>query len=361
MAIIKLAVDEFMALAANNIVLDVRSEGEFEYAHIPKAYSLPLFNNDERKVVGTTYKQQSREEAIKIGLQYFGPKMLTMLQNVESICKKRNTTYTGKETLLVHCWRGGMRSAGVAWLLDLYGFKVYTLVGGYKAYRNWVLQQFNKPYSFQIIGGFTGSGKTKMLHQLQKRGCSIVDIEAIANHKGSTFGAIGLPAQPSQEMFENILANSLLQAKENTKNKSLSYIFIEDESQRIGSVNIPKPLFEQMRQQKVLFLDIPFEERLKYIVSDYGKHQQSDLVNAIVRIKKKLGGVDAKQAIHFLLEDDVHNCFKILLNYYDKLYNIGLNKRNNVYEQVCTIQCNHVDADENATAVLQTLAASKNQ
>ncbi|MFY7899527.1 MAG: tRNA 2-selenouridine(34) synthase MnmH [Chitinophagaceae bacterium] len=358
MAITKLSVDDFIAFANNHIVLDVRSEGEFNHAHIPNAYCLPLFNNDERKVVGTTYKQKSRENAIKIGLEYFGPKMPIMIETVESICKEKYGKSTGKETILVHCWRGGMRSAGIAWLLDLYGFKVYTLIGGYKAYRNWVLEQFTKQYPIKIIGGYTGSGKTYVLNELEKKGLATIDIEGIAKHKGSAFGAIGMDIQPSQEMFENELAKALNVATENVTTNTLPYIFMEDESQRIGSVNIPKVLFEYMRKQTVYFLDIPFEERLNHILNDYGKHPQTELVNAIVRIKKKLGGLDAKQAIGFLLEDDIKNCFAILLKYYDKLYNIGLHKRQNVQEQVCTVVGSVVHANNNALAIMNALSAN---
>ena len=143
MAIQKLTIEDFVAVANTGIVIDVRSPSEFEHAHIPNAFSLPLFNDEERAIVGTTYKQKSREQAIKIGLPFFGNKMLPMVESVEKWAsdfqKKNKTEHT---TIYVHCWRGGMRSAAVAWLLDLYGFKDCQIIGGYKAYRNWVLQQF---------------------------------------------------------------------------------------------------------------------------------------------------------------------------------------------------------------------------
>ena len=139
-------------LNSDDLILDVRSPKEFNHAHIPQAYSLSLFTDDERKIVGTTYKQNSREAAIKIGLDFFGGKMKTMVETVEQLNPK-------DKKIFIHCWRGGMRSNAVAWLLDLYGFKVYLLKGGYKAYRNWVLQQFEKEYELKIIGGKTGSGK----------------------------------------------------------------------------------------------------------------------------------------------------------------------------------------------------------
>ncbi len=124
------------------LIIDVRSPDEYAHAHIPNAFSLPLFTNEERAEIGTTYKQQSREAAIKLGLPFFGNKMQNMIEQVEGWAASYEKTNGNKPTILVHCWRGGMRSAAVSWLLDLYGFKTEQLSGGYKAYRNWVLAQF---------------------------------------------------------------------------------------------------------------------------------------------------------------------------------------------------------------------------
>lgn len=346
MAISKLQIDEFIQLSKQFPVFDVRSEGEFLHAHIPEAYSLPLFNNEERKIVGTAYKQESKQKAIKIGLKYFGSKMVKMVEAVEKITAEKNT-----RTVLVHCWRGGMRSAGVAWLLDLYGFKVYTLVGGYKVYRNWVLKQFEQQYPIKIIGGYTGSGKTDLLIELGKRGESIIDLEGLAHHKGSAFGAMGQAPQPTQEMFENLLAEALFQHHSALSGDKV--IWMEDESQRIGEVNIPTVLFKQMRTKQVLFLEIPFEERLQYILKGYGQFSKEQLVNAIIRIKKRLGGLETKNAINCLLEDDVKGCFSILLKYYDKGYFAGSQKRDNPDQLICKIPSTKVDATTNAIQLLQ--------
>lgn len=338
MAIQKLAIDDFLQLAKEHTVIDVRSPGEYNHAHIPGALSLPLFNDEERKVVGTTYKQQSRENAIKIGLDYYGTKMRAMVEQVEEWLKDKQD-----KTVLVHCWRGGMRSAGVAWLLDLYGFKVYTLVGGYKAFRTKVLAEFKKPYNFNIIGGYTGSGKTEVLHKMS--GC-IVDLEAIAGHRGSAFGAIAGVEQPSQEMFENRLALQLMQ-------HSGQSIWLEDESQRVGHVNIPHELWKQMRASQLYFLEIPFEERLQYIVAGYGKKDKEKLINAIIRIQKRLGPLETKTAINHLLEDNISDCFAILLKYYDKQYKKGLQERKP--EQVHTITCSNTNAANNAILIANTI------
>ena len=346
MAVSKLLIDEFILLTKQYPVFDVRSEGEYLHAHIPGAHSLPLFNNEERKIVGTAYKQESKQKAIKIGLKYFGVKMVKMVEAVEKI-----TEEIGTKTVLVHCWRGGMRSAGVAWLLDLYGFKVYTLVGGYKTYRNWVLNQFDVNYPIQIIGGYTGSGKTEVLHELNTRGEQTIDLEGLAHHKGSSFGALGQPPQPSQEMFENLLARELsIKVPLLAAGKQL---WLEDESQRIGEVNIPTVFFKQMRTKKVLFLDIPFDERLQHILQGYGKFTKEHLVNAIIRIKKRLGGLETKTAINCLIEDDTIGCFAILLKYYDKGYEAGSQKRDNPDQLIQKIPCKTIDAKANAIKLLQ--------
>ncbi len=325
-------------------VLDVRSPGEYAHAHIPGAISLPLFTDEERKVVGTAYKQQSKEQAIKIGLKYFGPKMVAMVEEVEALVnnsKSKNDLPTNEPmTVIVHCWRGGMRSAGVAWVLSLYGFIVYTIVGGYKAYRGWVRMQFENTYNFSILGGYTGSAKTKLLYLLANNQQQIIDLEGLASHKGSAFGKIGMPKQPSQEMFENVLAEELflataklptvqgiLRANCSTDNCT---IWLEDESQRIGDVMLPDAIWKQMRNSPVYFLDIPFEERLNYLVQDYGKGQTEEFVNAIIRIKKRLGGLEAKTAINHLMEGEMKEAFRVLLTYYDKWYKKGLYSRENI-------------------------------
>ena len=339
MAITKLKIEEFLNLSRQYPVLDVRSPGEYLHAHIPGAHSLPLFSDEERKQVGTAYKQQSREVAIKLGLDYFGPKMRSMVEEVETLTKDLPSATAN--SILVHCWRGGMRSAGVAWLLDLYGFKVYTLIGGYKAYRQWTLEQLSKPYDLKILGGYTGSGKTLVLHELKKQGEAVVDLEALAHHKGSAFGDLGEQPQPSPEMFENKLAIELAGIPENKT------IWLEDESQRIGHINIPHAFWQTMRKAPVHFLDIPFEERLRHIVEGYSGYPKEKLVNAIIRIKKRLGGQDTKNAINFLLDHDHKQAFSILLKYYDKYYLKGLYNREHADELIQKIACEKVDAIAN--------------
>ncbi len=372
MPIQKLTIQDFLQLAQHNPVFDVRSPGEYNHAHIPGAHNLALFTDDERAVVGTAYKQQSREQAIKTGLDYFGPKMRKMVEEVEKLAvgrnalaeRQANNEQRSTNNILVHCWRGGMRSAGVAWLLDLYGFKVYTLVGGYKAYRKWVRQQFEKDYSFKIIGGHTGSGKTLVLHQLAQQH-NVIDLEALANHKGSAFGAMG--KQPTQEMFENELAEALFvkscplaagTPSQTVNEQRPTGIYLEDESQRIGNLQIPMPLWYTMRKSPVFFLDVPFEERLDYITEEYSKTEKEKLVNAVIRIQKRLGGLEAKNAISFLLEDNYKESFRILLRYYDKWYQKALYNRENAAALLNKIPCSGVDTLTNTQNLVRWQSAT---
>lgn len=351
MAIQKISTELLQQLSQQHPVLDVRSPGEYLHAHIPGAYSLPLFSDEERKKIGTAYKQVSREKAIKYGLDFFGVKMRTMVEEAEKIIKH---TISGKSTphdpqtaniFIVHCWRGGMRSSAVAWLLSFYGFEVYLLEGGYKAYRNWVLQQFEKAYDINIVGGYTGSGKTDLLKALQQQGHSIIDLEGLAKHKGSAFGALGQPEQPKQEMFENILASAL------DKNSN-NLFWLEDESQRIGALNIPHGFWNTMRTKPIYFMDIPFEQRLDHICSEYGAIEKELLVTSIERIQKRLGPLETKIAIAFIVEDNIKECFRILLSYYDKTYLKSLQNRESLDVLLNKITSSVVDPITNTEKLL---------
>lgn len=394
----RLAITEFLAESKHVLLLDVRSPGEYRHAHIPGAVNLPLFSDEERAVVGTEYKQVGRQAAIKIGLDYFGPKMRKMVEEVERLIEQRNrgteeqgtdegektSNSEGKRTsnidlgtsdnhqpqttnhkLFVYCWRGGMRSGAVSWLLNLYGFDVTVLAGGYKAFRNYVLQSFEPPYNFKIIGGFTGSGKTEVLQQLKAAGEKVVCLESIASHKGSAFGNINMPPQPTQEMFENLLSRELRavsgeQEETNPEPRTSNLeqptsnppIWLEDESQRIGTVNLPNALWETMRNAPVYFLEIPFEERLNHITEEYSRCDKERLVNAIGRIKKRLGGLETKNALQFLEEEAYIECFRILLHYYDKQYLKGLHNREALSSLLTKIRCETV-TEQNAALLSQ--------
>jgi tRNA 2-selenouridine synthase len=342
----KTSIEELIRLSASVPVFDVRSPAEFEHAHIPGAVSFPIFNNEERKIIGTAYKQESRSKAIRLGLDFFGKKMSAMVEEADRYFSEKKIT---RKEVLVHCWRGGMRSAAVAWLLDLYGYKVTLLQGGYKSYRHWALQQFEKDRELLIVGGCTGGNKTGLLHSLKKSGEAVLDLEEIAIHKGSAFGNLEGTPQPSQEHFENLLAWELNHLDVLQKNP----IWVEGESQRLGNVNIPMPFFKKMRAALLLFVDIPFENRLSHIVEGYGRYSKESLINATLRIKKRLGGLETKTAINALIEDDVRTAFGILLKYYDKLYLKSIYSKELAEREIIMISTETTSPEDNLKKVLE--------
>lgn len=316
----RLKIDDFLAFAqeGKGVCFDVRTPAEFEQGHIPGAVNLPLFTNEERVIIGTLYKQQGREDAILRGLDMIGPKMRGFIEQV------RDVVGTPDECprVYVHCWRGGMRSESMAWLLSFYGYKGAVLDGGYKAFRQYVLATFDDfQHPLLVLGGSTGSKKTELLHELNKLGEQTIDLEAIANHRGSSFGGLQKGPQPSVEMFENLLATEL-RTLDNTR-----HVWVEDESRMIGSVILPKPLYDRMQQSTTYVICIPEEERLAHLINLYGKASKSELIEGFVKIRKRLGGLALAQALDALDRGDLEEATKIALTYYDKAYNYGLEQR----------------------------------
>jgi tRNA 2-selenouridine synthase len=267
-----------------------------------------------------------------------------MKANIETLEKKIKQFHFTSNTIIVHCWRGGMRSAGMAWLFELYGFEVLIIVGGYKAFRNWVLETFETPYDIKLLGGYTGSAKTELLHELKINNQEIIDLEALADHKGSAFGGIGMPEQPTQEMFENMLALQLSKKKVDDK---LTSFWLEDESQRIGRLNIPHSLWKTIRKSRLYFIEIDFENRLEFIYNYYGKKDDQSLIDAIQRIQKRLGPNETKTTINLILENKTKEAFRELLKYYDKTYIKSLNSRLEQNNQIQKIKMPSTDAHQN--------------
>jgi tRNA 2-selenouridine synthase len=306
-------IEEFLELAKQHPIVDVRTPAEFDTGHIPGAHNLPLFTNEERAVIGTLYKQQGKQVAVLKGLEIVGPKLKDLVKDAEKISKDG--------IYLMHCWRGGMRSGSVAWLLETYGCKVYTLRGGYKWWRRFALDKFSEPRKVLILGGRTGAGKTLILDELEKLGEQTLDLEKIAHHKGSSFGGLGERKQPTQEQFENVIAHRLLHLD------SAKPVWIEDESRMVGSKVIPEGLWNQMRSSKVMYVDLPFEERARYLTEQYGKYNREELKAAIERIGKRLGGLQTRQALEAIDNGKLQAACEISLAYYDKAYDHGLSQR----------------------------------
>lgn len=337
----KLHINDFLLQSAGHPLLDVRSPAEYNHAHIPGAVSLPLFNDEERATIGTLYKQKGREPAMMKGLEYYGTNMQRILRDLEKI--------TAYKVLFVHCWRGGMRSGVVAWMLDLFGYKVCTLNKGYKAFRSLVLSSFSEPKRLVILGGKTGSAKTAVIQQLHQQSQQVIDLEQLACHKGSAFGALGETSPPSQEQFENDLFMKFRET-----NAAIP-VLLEDESQRIGPVNIPNALWAQMRGAPVLYLEIPFKERLQHLVKTYGGFALEDLKASTLRIRKRLGGLQTTNTIQLLENGDYSSAFSILLQYYDRTYMRATEQRNATL--IRRVESTTTDAATNASLVLQALSS----
>lgn len=330
-----ISIPEFIAKAKELPVLDVRAPKEHAAGHIPGAVSFPIFSDDERITVGTAYKQKGHDPAVLIGLDVFGP-------NMSGFVKKAKKLAVNNE-LLVHCWRGGMRSSAMAWLLDFSGFKVHLLEGGYKTYRHLIQEEFNKPRPFILVGGMTGSGKTDMLPHLQLLGQQVIDLEGLAQHKGSAFGAIGMPDQPSTEHFENLLGMELL------KLDIQQPIWLEDEDITIGKVVLPKAFYAQMQQSTTIVLDIPKPLRIQKLAEEYCQTDKALLESAILRIRKRLGGLATQQALDAITTGDMKQMVDIALSYYDKCYTYELGKK----QQAITLKLESLDPAENAQQVIQ--------
>jgi tRNA 2-selenouridine synthase len=325
-------ITDFLNTAAGPI-LDVRAPAEYAQGHIPGALSLPLFTDEERARIGTTYKQVNPEKAVLLGLDFFGPKLRKLVEDAKQLAP-------GQEVRL-HCWRGGMRSGAVQWLLELGGFQVNLLDKGYKDYRHWALAELARPRQLRILGGYTGSGKTAVLHALAAQGEPVLDLEGLANHLGSSFGALGQPPQPTQEQFENDLAATLATLPPDKP------IWVEDESRNIGSITIPAPFFAQMQSAPLVVLDVPQAARVQYLAGSYGRQDAGGLASAVLRLHKRLGGLVTKEALGAIADGDMPRMVELVLAYYDKTYGYGLADRLAV-----TVAAEGTDAVENAKLVL---------
>lgn len=317
-------IEQFISLSTDHPVIDVRAPSEFSQGHIPRAINIPLFDDHERKVVGTTYKKVNKEAAMYVGLDFAGKKLVALAKEGEKKAGKN-------KTLLVHCWRGGMRSKSMVWLFETLGLTCYLLEGGYKSYRRFIHLEFSKPLKLKVIGGRTGTGKTDIIHHLREREEQVIDLEGLAHHKGSAFGALGESPQPSTEQFENDLCGILLDL-DRSRN-----VWIEDESRNVGKCVIPGDIYGMMREGELIFLDIPREERARHLVKHYAEFDREELKACIIKIKNKLGGAQTKKALESIDREDFYETAMLTLHYYDKAYMHSLDKNHDTYQVISSV------------------------
>jgi len=323
----------------NYVLLDVRSPGEFQTGKLPGARSLPLFTDDERATVGTLYKQTGPDAALLEGLDIAGGKMRWLVEEARRLAPGGD--------VVVHCWRGGQRSGSVAWLLERAGFNVVQLTGGYKASRTYIRRYLGEDrHLLRVLSGPTGSGKTPILLAMRSRGANVIDLEGLANHKGSAFGGLGEAPQPGSEEFENQLFAAFRDIPEG------EVVWLEDESRLIGHVCLPDEFYDRLTAAAVVALDQPLDWRVNHLVACYADYPNKDLTASFSRIRKKLGGQHLKSAVEAIERGDFAAAARIALVYYDKAYHHYGERRN--ARVLGTVSATNPDHDDIA---LQILAA----
>lgn len=312
--------DEFLALRKNLPVVDVRSEGEYQSGHIQNAINIPLLNNQERVLVGTDYKQKGQLEAIKTGFRLVGPRLLDIITEAERV--------TSSKEMLVHCWRGGMRSNNFCQFMGMAGIRTHSLKGGYKTYRQKALESFAQPLNLILLTGCTGSGKSEILRGLKASGQQVIDLETLASHKGSAFGGLFMNPQPTTEQFQNNLFEEILQLDPQQP------IWVEDESIAIGHIFLPRDFWLQMNNSSLVQVLVDKDVRVKRLVEEYGKADKDEFLAIMSKIVKRLGGQHFNTAKQKLLEDDMQAVMQVLLTYYDKAYLHSIEKRKDKMKKI---------------------------
>ncbi|KAF0195200.1 MAG: tRNA 2-selenouridine synthase [Bacteroidetes bacterium] len=331
--------NDIFSLKAAMMLVDVRSPAEFLQGHIPGAVNIPLFSDSERAEVGTRYKQAGRDAALLIGLDFVGVKMAGFVKKLHALCRGNS------REVAVYCWRGGMRSASMAWLFSTAGYRVSLLEGGYKAYRSYIREASGKSVPMIVLGGMTGSGKTEILLELKKSGERVIDLEHLASNKGSVFGYLGQPEQPTNEQFENNLADAWILPG------ASGPVWIEDESRSIGAVSLPGPFFDKMKQQPMVLLHVPVENRVERLIKEYAGFDKSSLTDALMKIAQPMGGQGVLEAVKSIEENNFAPAIRLVLGYYDKMYLRALAKFSN--REIIQIESTTGDAAANAALILK--------
>lgn len=319
------------------LFVDLRTTREYEYAHIPGALSLPVLSDEEHVHVSTEYMQGDKDNAKILGVRYTSQR-LPMLFTAATHWVKRY------DKVVVYCYRGGYRSSVLFQLLLSLGIGVYKLSGGYKAYRKYVNEHWADALSekqWVTLYGNTGTGKTEILHALREKGAQVVDLEALANHRGSLLGGIGLTSQPSQKMFESLLQQELLAL-------SPGPVFLEGESRKIGDLFIPQPLFEVLTGAPSVHIDAPLEDRIHRLKEEYTQVSDSEIRHALQRMIPYIGNAPYEEISALIASGDTESAIeRLLLRYYDIKYNYR--SKSYAYELA------HHDTEQAAEQLMQAL------
>lgn len=334
-----LPIFNFLKQSVGHVIIDVRAPIEFKKGHIANAINVPLFEDIERAEIGTLYKQQGKDIAVTRGLEIVSPKLVPFVNQVKKLSSSKK--------IFVYCFRGGMRSNSFAWLMNTSGLDATILEGGYKNYRNHVLNYFEREKKLVVLGGMTGSGKTDLLKNIKHDNFQIIDLEALANHKGSAFGSINEEKQNPQQVFENNLFYALNLLDED------KHILVEDESQSIGFNKIPRDFWLQMKKAPIIKLDVPFELRVQKLVQDYTTTNIEALKICIKKIEQNLGTQNANLCLNYLDENNLTEVARLTLKYYDKAYSFTYNKKTS--QQIIPLVLDTMNIEDNTLKLKMAL------
>jgi tRNA 2-selenouridine synthase len=299
------------ALLASHCVIDVRTPLEFAEDHLPGAVSVPILNNEERVEIGTIHKQVGPQQARVRGLELTCGRFGAMVAEIAALA--------GGRPILVYCWRGGLRSLSMAILLEMSGYPVVQLKGGYKAFRGRVIEHFTdfRPaVPLIVVHGMTGVGKTTFINGLDRQQWTTIDLEGLACHRGSAFGEVGLHQSLSQKRFETLLWDAFRRAPDDRP------IMLEGESPRIGRIALPGNLYEVMAASCKVWCRASLDTRVRRLAVEYARDEYREpMAAALERIRKKLGGLRYAELAGLLEAWDIEGLGRGLIeHYYDKLY-----------------------------------------
>ncbi|MFW6450296.1 MAG: tRNA 2-selenouridine(34) synthase MnmH [Nanoarchaeota archaeon] len=292
------------AMQVDACIVDTRSPAEFEHDHIPNAINIPIFENNERHEIGKLYKAD-QQKAFDLGIEYYSKKIPNLVKDIQKLPYKN---------IVVYCWRGGMRSRAITQLVELMGYKAYQLEGGYKDYRAYVrekLYNYVPKFRFIVLWGNTGTAKTRIIKKLNPA----IDLEGLAQHRSSLFGAVGLKPR-SQKFFESLLFFEL------EKLKNEKFVFVEGESKKIGDAIIPDKLYEHIKKGINVKVTASIKTRIKNTVEEYFAEENIQGIKEVIpKLKQKLGKKRIEDMLLWMDEGEYENVAEVLLKeYYDPLY-----------------------------------------
>ncbi|MCJ7691772.1 MAG: tRNA 2-selenouridine(34) synthase MnmH [Clostridiaceae bacterium] len=313
---------EYGEVEGNYILVDVRSPGEFVDGTINGAINIPLFDDEERKIIGTAYTRESVEKAKRIGVEVASKKLLHIYDEIKELQKQY-------DKIVLFCARGGMRSGIFGALLSSLGVNTERINEGYKGYRRFIVENLpkaNDSVQYIVLHGNTGVGKTEILKQLECDGFHILDLEGLANHRGSLLGTVGLGKSTSQKQFESNIFHMLQKGKG-------SYVFLEAESKRIGNATIPDFIFQKMKTGIHIFVEADIVFRVDLIVNEYTKfgNCNEEIIECLKRLEKHIGAKNIDRYSELVSKSEYYEVVsELMIKYYDPMYTHGSDKY--VYE-----------------------------